>query len=418
MSPAANSPPGDGEVRIAVVGLHGGHVFGPDAAEAIAGADVVVGSSRQLRSTTSLRAPEADTVVLSGPMDVVLARVTHAAHAGRRVCVLASGDPGFFGIVRVLAAAVGSRRLRVHPAPSSVSLAFARLGLSWDDAVVVSVHGRRLADAVGAVRSSAHRSVAVLTSPDNPPQAVAAALLAAGEPPGPKGSAVVASRLAEEGEALTVADLATIAGGSFDPMSVLVLTGRSQHRADRSLAWGLPEADFDHAAGMITKAEVRAVVLGKLALPAHGVLWDVGAGSGSVGIECARLRPGLEVFAVERDPEQAHRIRVNAARHAVSFPVIEGAAPDALAGLPDPDRVFVGGGGIAVLDAALGRLRPAGVVVATYAVVDRAVAAASRLGNLVELAVSRGVTGRAGLRLRAENPVFICWGPDARAAGT
>ena len=414
MTPAATPPPDDGGAPIAVVGLHGGHAFGTGAVEAIAAADVVVGSSRQLRSTAPLRAPEADTVVLAGSMDVALTRVTHAAQAGRRVCVLASGDPGFFGIVRVLAATVGSGRLRVHPAPSSVSLAFARLGLSWDAAVVVSVHGRRLADAVGAVRSSAHRPVAVLTSPDNPPQTVAAALIAAGEPTGSEGSAVVASRLAEEDESVTVADLATIAKGAFDPMSVLILTGRSRHRAARSLAWGLPEADFDHAAGMITKAEVRAVALGKLALPVNGVLWDVGAGSGAVGIECARLRPALEVFAVERDPAQAQRIRVNAARHDVRLPVIEGAAPEALAGLPDPDRVFVGGGGIAVLDAALGRLRPAGVVVATYAVVDRAVAAASRLGNLVELAVSRGVTtGGSGVRLRAENPVFICWGPDA-----
>jgi len=421
MTPAAVPPPGDGGTRIAVVGLHGGHVFGPGASEAIAGADVVVGSSRQLRSSASLRAPEAETVVLAGPIDAVLAHVAQAAEAGRTVCVLASGDPGFFGIVRMLAATVGSGRLRVHPAPSSVSLAFARLGLSWDEAVVVSVHGRRLADAVGTVRTSAHRPVAVLTSPDSPPQAVAAALLAAGEPTGPDGTAVVASRLAEEDEAITVADLETIARGTFDPMSVLVLTGGGRHRAARSLAWGLPEADFDHAAGMITKAEVRAVALGKLDLPAHGVLWDVGAGSGSVGIECARLRPGLEVFAVERDPAQAQRIRVNAARHAVSFPVIEGDAPEALAGLPDPDRVFVGGGGIAVLDAALGRLRPAGVVVATYAVVDRAVAAASRLGNLVELAVSRGVmmtTGGPGVRLRAENPVFVCWGPDAGEAET
>jgi precorrin-6Y C5,15-methyltransferase (decarboxylating) len=259
----------------------------------------------------------------------------------------------------------------------------------------------------------------VLTSPENPPQAVAAALLAAGAPVGPEGSAVVASRLAEQDEALTFTDLAKIAEGAFDPMSVLVLTGRSTQGAARSLAWGLPEADFDHASGMITKAEVRAVALGKLDLPAHGVLWDVGAGSGSVGIECARLRPGLEVFAVERDPVQAERIRVNAARHGVRFPVIEGVAPDALTGLPDPDRVFVGGGGIAVLDAALGRLRPTGVVVATYAAMDRAATAASRLGNLVELVISRGVVaGGAGVRLRAENPVFVCWGPVSAAEET
>jgi precorrin-6Y C5,15-methyltransferase (decarboxylating) len=155
------------------------------------------------------------------------------------------------------------------------------------------------------------------------------------------------------------------------------------------------------------------VALGKLDLPPSGVLWDVGAGSGSVGIECGRLRPGLDVFAVERDPAQVARIRSNAARHRVNVTVTEGAAPDALVELPTPDRVFVGGGGTEVLAAVLGRLRPTGVVVATYAIVDRAVAAAAMLGNVVELSVSRGVsTGGLGVRLRAENPVFVCWGPE------
>ena len=413
MTAAAMAAPGHDRIPIAVVGVHGGHPYGPEAVEALAGADVVVGSPRQLSQTASLRRPEADTVVLVGPLDEVLGRVAAASRAGRAVSVLASGDPGFFGIVRVLATRVGSGLLQVHPAPSAVSLAFARLGLSWDDAAVVSAHGRPLADAVRAVRSSPQPSVAILTSPDNPPQVVAEALIAAGEPTGPETIAAVASHLGEEGEVVTVSDLAAIAKGSFDPMSVLVLTGRTARPGTPSLAWGLAEAEFDHRDGMITKAEVRAVALGKLDLPASGVLWDVGAGSGSVGIECARLRPGLDVFAVERDPTQVARIRSNAARHRVNLIVTEGAAPDALLGLPDPDRVFVGGGGTEILAAALGRLRPAGVVVATYAIVDRAVAAAAMLGNVVELSVSRGVpTGGLGVRLRAENPVFVCWGPE------
>jgi precorrin-6Y C5,15-methyltransferase (decarboxylating) len=164
---------------------------------------------------------------------------------------------------------------------------------------------------------------------------------------------------------------------------------------------------------MITKAETRAVALGKLAIPAAGVLWDVGAGSGSVGIEAARLAPGLRVIAVERDVEQCRRIRDNAARHDVVVDVVQGSAPDALAGLPDPDRVFVGGGGLDVLDVALDRLRPGGAVVATYAIVDRAVEAHRRLGHLVQLGVSRGApVADLGLRLVPENPVFVCWGPD------
>jgi precorrin-6Y C5,15-methyltransferase (decarboxylating) len=142
------------------------------------------------------------------------------------------------------------------------------------------------------------------------------------------------------------------------------------------------------------------------------VLWDVGAGSGSVAIEAARLAPGLRVCAVERRPDDAARIRANAAGAAVQ--VVEGEAPAALGPLPDPDRAFVGGGGIGVLDAVLARLRPGGRAVATYAALDRAVAATARLGHLVQVAVSRGVAiGDDGaVRLEAENPVFVCWGPD------
>jgi precorrin-6Y C5,15-methyltransferase (decarboxylating) len=164
---------------------------------------------------------------------------------------------------------------------------------------------------------------------------------------------------------------------------------------------------------MITKAEVRAITLGKLDLPHVGVLWDVGAGSGSVAIEAARLAPQLCVFAVETDDKSVDRIRANAADHGVDIEVVHGRAPEALSPLPDPDRVFVGGGGISVLDTALARLRPGGVVVANYALLDRAAAAWQRLGNLVEVSVARGVaTGEAGVRLSAGNPVFVCWGPE------
>src|SRR5436309_13146118 len=136
---------------------------------------------------------------------------------------------------------------------------------------------------------------------------------------------------------------------------------------------------------MITKAEVRAVVLSKLQLPATGVLWDVGAGSGSVAVECAAVAPGLDVYAVERD---AAELAANAV--ATGIHVVEGEAPAAFSALPDPDRIFVGGGGLDVLDAALRRLGPAGRVVATFAALDRAAAAAFRLGHLAQVSLARG----------------------------
>lgn len=220
------------------------------------------------------------------------------------------------------------------------------------------------------------------------------------------------ARLGEPGESIIRTDLSGLAGGTFDPMAVVVLRAPDAAPAGGpGVTWGADESAFDHRAGMITKAEVRAVALSKLAVPPTGVLWDIGAGSGSVGIEAARLAPGLAVYAVERRADDINRIASNARGTGVR--TVHGEAPAVLADLPDPDRAFVGGGGIDVLDAVLARLRTGGRAVATFAAMDRALAAAERLGNIVQVSVSRGVAiGDDGaLRLEAENPVFVAWGP-------
>jgi precorrin-6B C5,15-methyltransferase / cobalt-precorrin-6B C5,C15-methyltransferase len=256
----------------------------------------------------------------------------------------------------------------------------------------------------------------VLTSPESPPQVIGAALVESGHQ---AREVVVASRLGHDDELVVHTDLEGLSTGQFDPLSVVLILGHDLPTRPAPLSWGLPESAFLHRNGMITKAEVRAVVLGKLGLPPVGVLWDVGAGSGSVAVESALLRPALHVIAVERDPDDATRIRSNAGHHGVTLDVVTGAAPHALRDLPDPDRVFVGGGGIEVLDAALARLRPGGTVVASYALIERATEAHKRLGNLVQLSVSRGVTtGHIGTRLSAENPVFVCWGPEDEVRGS
>jgi precorrin-6Y C5,15-methyltransferase (decarboxylating) len=357
-------------------------------------ADLVVGGRRHLDGVPGRH------LVIGGDLGPVLDAI--AAEAGR-VCVLASGDPGFFGIVRALAERFGSDALDVRPAPSSISLAFARLGLPWDDAVVVSAHGRPLRAA--ARRAAAAAKAAVLTSPESPPEALGKELLVLG---GRHRRAVVCSQLGAAQEAVTETDLAGLAAGTWDPVSVVVLLDAVETAP--VLAWGAPEHEFAHRDGMITKSEVRAVALGKLGLPPAGVLWDVGAGSGSVAVECARLSPGLRVFAVDREVE---RLQANVRTHGVRIDVVEGEAPAVLADLPDPDRAFVGGGGLDVLDAVLARLVPGGRVVAAFAALDRAAAAAQRLGHLVQVGVSRGaVLPDGGIRLAAENPVFVAWGPE------
>ena len=361
---------------------------------AVPDADLVVGGRRHLEGVPGRH------LVIGGDLGPLLDAI--AAETGR-VCVLASGDPGFFGIVRALGERFGAGALDVRPAPSSVSLAFARLGLPWDDAVVVSAHGRPLRAA--ARRAAMAAKAAVLTSPDSPPEALGKELVVLGAR---HRRAFVCSQLGTAGEALADTDLPGLASGTWDPVSVVVLLDSVETAP--VLAWGAPEHEFAYRDGMITKAEVRAVALGKLGLPPAGVLWDVGAGSGSVAVECARLSPGLRVFAVDRDVE---RLRSNVVAHGVRVDVVEGEAPAVLAGLPDPDRAFVGGGGLDVLDAVVARLTPGGRVVAAFAALDRAAAAARRLGHLVQVGVSRAaVLPDGGIRLAAENPVFVAWGPD------
>jgi precorrin-6B C5,15-methyltransferase / cobalt-precorrin-6B C5,C15-methyltransferase len=393
---------------ISVIGMHGGEAFGQAAQIALQTADVVVASPRHLEDLHLTRGQR--TIELTGPLDVVLDRVDVDRKLPRRVAIVASGDPGFFGVVRLLGERFGQAALSVYPAPSSVSLAFARVGYSWDDACVVSAHARALAD---AVRASLHRSkVAVLTSPTQPPEVLGRALFDAGCEPR---DVVVASRLGERGECVTRTDLEGLAAGRYDPMSVVLLLDptASGNRQAPTLSWGLPESDFEHRNGMITKSEVRAIALGKLDLPATGVLWDVGAGSGSVAIECARLAPALDVYAIERAPADATRIGHNAVAHRVRLHVVTAEAPAAFAGLPAPDRIFVGGGGIDVLEAALVALRPGGRLVATHVLVDRAAAAWRLLGSTVQVSISRGVSIAEGFRLQAENPIFVSWGPAA-----
>ncbi|QXC59183.1 precorrin-6y C5,15-methyltransferase (decarboxylating) subunit CbiE [Aquihabitans sp. G128] len=201
--------------RIAVVGLLGGRPVGQAAEAALRAATLVAGSPDQLAATVACRRADARTAVVGaglGALDDVL------AHDGP-ACVLASGDPGFFGIARALRARLDpGAALDVFPAPSSVALAFAAAGVPWDDAVVRSAHTghvERIAAEVAVAPTAA-----VLCGPDAPPQVVAAALLAHGAH---HALAVVASHLAEPDEEVTAATLATIAAGDFPHRSILVV---------------------------------------------------------------------------------------------------------------------------------------------------------------------------------------------------
>ena len=390
--------------------------------DAVAGAELVVGGRRHL---DAVRLPEAAERIVLGPLAPALDAMEEYVGKDRRVVVLASGDPGFFGIVRALAERFGAHRLDVRPGVSSVAAAFARIGLTWDDAVVVSAHGRDPRTAVQVCR--ARPKVAVLTGPGAGPAELGAALSRASC----DRVLVVASALGsadERVERVTPAEAAARDWGTSVSV-VLCLDESRALGAVRTVAgppagpagWALDEGEFAHRDSMITKFEVRALALARLGPRLGDLVWDVGAGSGSVAVECARL--GAAVTAVEKTPDGVGRIRANAVAHGVDVHVVHGAAPAALDGLDDPDAVFVGGGGRelpAIVTECARRARR--TVVVAMAALDRVPAVREALtgagfdcdGVLLQSSRLAPLPGDV-TRLAATNPVFLLWGVRSAA---
>jgi precorrin-6Y C5,15-methyltransferase (decarboxylating) len=387
-------------MTVTVIGCDG-RPTGPEAMKALAEAKTVIGAPRHLGSVPIPSGAERKELRHLGET------LNDIDQATGPVVVLASGDPGFFGIVRALRAR--GITPAVIPAISSVALAFARLGLDWDDALVLSAHGRDPKKALAA--ALAHPKAAILTAPGTA-AALGAELLAAG-----KTVYVVQCLGTPDEQTIQLPATTDLA----DPNILIALDDRAPAEP-RWLAghqgapdgWALPEDAFTHRDSMITKAEVRALVLARLGPGPGRVIWDIGAGSGSVAIECARF--GAQVIAVESDAAQCERIKTNAARHGVRVQVKHGRAPGALEGLTPADAVFAGGGDHAVLEAAIRAASPDRMVV-TLAAVSRLAATAALLGahgyeaDGVQLQASRLAPLPAGQhRLAAQNPVFVVWG--------
>ncbi len=403
-------------VVLAGVGM-GGSDITPRVLEWIERAEVLAGGSRLLESFPDhpgRRLP------LKSPLSDALEHLDHAART-RRTVVLASGDPFFFGIGRQLAELLGRDRLLTFPNVTTVQALFGKLAEPWDNVRVFSLHGRR--DEGNWLRALGRgRPVALYTDSRHHPAWIARRLLdlEMGDC-----SLAVAEDLGLPGERLRTFSPIDAADLTFSALNVVAVFPDGRHaRAASAPAFekaqpvmGLPEESFRHRAGLITKTEVRAVVLGCLQLAPDLVLWDLGAGSGSVSIEAARIAPLRKVIAVERNPERCEDIRENVRRfRRPEIEVVEGAAPQALAGLPDPDRVFVGGSGeetVEVLQEAARRLRPGGRVVQTAVTLETLDAARSFWRgkpfdlSITQIQVSRSSPIGSSLMLKALNPVFI-----------
>lgn len=374
-------------ITVVGIGADGWDGLTEESREALRAAEVLFGNRRQLDLVPGEK-PER--IAWPSPLLPALPDLIER-YEGRAIAVLASGDPMFHGIGSTLAGMLGAGRLRVLPHPSSASLACALLGWPLDRVDVVSIVGRPAA-ALNAVIAPGRRLI-VLGAGRESPIIVAAVLSGRGFGPsrmtalGDLGSAeeTVQHGVAEEwtepaASALTLTAVECVPGPDAAPLPRVA---------------GLPDDAYEHD-GQITKSEVRAVTLSRLAPLPGELLWDVGAGSGSVAIEWARAHPACEAIAIENSPKRAERISANATALGVPrVQVVKGDAPAALNGLPAPDAVFIGGGLTVpgLLDHCWDALKPGGRLVANAVTLESEVKVAesrrSHGGELIRVGVER-----------------------------
>ena len=390
---------------IFVLGCNGNQ-FSPEAREALSRAEIVVGSTSLLHSAPL---PEtAKKVVLGNNLVAVLPRLI-ARGKTRQMAILASGDPLFYGIGGSLLRFVPSRRLVFYPAMTAFQQLFAKLGQPWHNASLFSLHARKEIPFRAILRAEL---AAVYGDASRPAQQLARELIEK-FPHAAKRKAAVGCDLSFPEEKIITGTLGQIArnGEAAASLSVLALLPDPTLKIP-TFPLGLPDHKYVHYENMITHPEVRAIVLSKLRLRS-GVMWDLGAGSGSVGLEAAGLCPELQVHAVEKNPERLAHLRANIQAEGIGNIVAhEGNALDLLSALPPPNRIFIGGGGVELLRQSFDLLLPRGHLVMTGVTVETVSLLSAALPEyrkeLLTVAVSRArkiVTGDA--MWSAENPITI-----------
>jgi len=400
----------------------------PDTArQYLAAADVVIGAARTLQLVRALLPASTELKDMDGALAQVPGWIAAAREAGQRVVTLATGDPLCHGIAAWLIEKLGPDAVEILPAPSTLQLAFARFKRPWTDVTIASCHN---ADAgewfVGAtpehglypvMRALAlHARVAVFTGPANNPARLARALITAGY--ADKARLSVASHLCLPDEAIfTDLGAAEAATMEFAEPNIVLIERPADSRSPTFGREDLAYIQRTPEKGLITKQEARALSLAKLRLAPDAVVWDIGAGSGSVGLEAARLAPLGHVWAIEKNVDDAANARANAARFQVgNYTLTEGKAPDALASWPDPDAVFIGGSGgelAGLIRLILSRLKPEGRLVMNFVTLENLATATHELvaagarWDVVQLQASRSQPILDMHRMAAQNPVWI-----------
>lgn len=379
-------------------------------------AEVILGTPALLAQLDGIPARKEP---LEPEMPAALKQVREAL-ASRRAVLVSSGDPLFYGVARYLCDRLGKDQFEVVPHVSSMQLAFARVKESWEDAYLTSLAGRPLEAIVDRIRTA--EKVGLFSSDELPPNRLAQALLDRGID---YFRAYVCENLGSPDERVTQAELTELATMAFDPLNVMILIRKPNRpdrasRAGRHRLFGNPDDRFAQTLpkrGLITQSEVRSIALAQLDIRPNSVVWDIGAGSGSVAIEAAQLAHQGVVYAVEPEAADIALIEANAESFGVpNVRPVAGRAPEVLGSLPDPDAIFVGGTGrqvVLVLQSAYARLCAGGRMAVNVVTIDGLATALETLKSLTSevqvwnITIARGIEQMDRVRFEAINPTFL-----------
>jgi precorrin-6Y C5,15-methyltransferase (decarboxylating) len=389
--------------------------------EIIDTADILVGGKRLLDLFKESRARKK---VIGRDIDGAVNFVRQEMKK-QMVVVLASGDPMFFGIGKRMVDAIGANNTLIYPNISSVSAVFARIKEPWDDVRVISLHGRKnMRRLLKALEEE--NKIAVFTDPKNNPAWLAVRLL---ENQFLNYKICVLETLGSDAEKVNWYTLVEAASMKFADPNMVVLSRSPLARKDKErLYLGAPDSWYDHQKGLITKPEIRAISLSKLRLASDHILWDLGAGSGSVAAEASLLIKKGKIFAVEKESERVAQIKNNKKRFGIgNLKAIQAELPQGLEELPRPDRIFIGGGGKqlkSIITAAARYLKPKGVMVINTVLIPNVETARGTLEKLdfetevIQAQINRSRQMPWAERLEAQNPVWIVTGMRKSECGS
>ena len=404
------------KIYVVGVGADGSAGLTSRARELVATAEMLVGSDPALRLFPEI---DAERVRIGSDLSEVSERL-RVEFGRKRIVVVATGDPLFYGVARYLCDRLGKDRFEVLPHVSSMQLAFARVKETWEEAYLTDLSTRTLDAVLDRVRVA--ETVGLFTSETYHPARIARELLVRGLD---YFRAYVCENLGGKDERITQGELTELQAMTFDPLNVMILK-RKPGRPDvprgtrKLMRFGNPDDVFAQSrpkTGLITQAEVRAIALAQLDLQTGCVMWDVGAGSGSVALEAAQLVAPGRVYAIEQDSADYHLIVANAETFGIrNVQAVAGTAPACFQDLPDPDAIFIGGNGGEVarlLEASYAALRPGGRLVANVATLEMLGATYETLKRLCPgvtvllVNLSRSVEQLEALRFESVNPTFL-----------